>query len=191
MTIIESALELFATNGFQATTMKLVAEHAGVSEQTVYNVFGDKTGLLVAVGLHSIAEDDIGADDLVAALQAEPDPKERIRMTARLSREQWNEAALELDRMLFSPDAKDPRLEELAEQLLAYKLSTNRAFAEVLFPDSIRRPDVSLDEVAAFATTIDSGPSITTLLRLGWTMDDYENWTVRLLSLFLDPEAID
>ena len=50
---------------------------------------------------------------------------------------------------------------------------------------------MSLDEIAAFATTVDSGPSITTLRRLGWSMDDYEGWITRLLSLFLDPSAVE
>ncbi len=189
--IIDAALELFAAQGFQGTTVKQVAEQAGVSEQTVYNVFTDKTGLLIGVGLHSMTSGDDWSEDFVAALLAEPDPMQRIRMTARFSKEQWSDGALELDRMLFSPDAKDPRLEELAEQVLSFKLSINRAIAEMLFPDSIRRSDVSLDEIAAFATTVDSGPSITTLRRLGWTMDDYEGWITRLLSLFLDPDKVD
>ncbi|MDJ0925470.1 MAG: TetR/AcrR family transcriptional regulator [Acidimicrobiia bacterium] len=191
LAIIGAALELFAAKGFQGTTIKQVAEQAGVSEQTIYNVFADKTGLLVGVGLHSMTSGDDGSEAFVADLLAEPDPMERIRMTARFSKEQWTDGALELDRMLFGPDVKDPRLEELAERLLAFKLGLNRAIAEMLFPDSIRRADVSLDEIAAFATTVDSGPSITTLRRLGWSMDDYEGWITRLLSLFLDPSAVE
>ena len=182
-------MSLFSVEGFQQTTVKRIAEEASVSEQTVYNAFGDKIGVLCAVGSYAMSSDGIEEEAFVDALAAEPDPRQRIRMTARFSRDQWQEGALELDLMLSSPETKDPRLIELAEQALAHRLEVNRAVCAILFPDSIRRAGVTIDEIAAFATTVDSAPSITTLLRLGWTMDEYEDWLVRLLDLFIDPEA--
>lgn len=171
--------------------MKQVAEHASVSEQTVYNVFEDKIGLLVEMAMHAMNSGDAGDDGrFFAALVAEPDPMTRIRMAARYSREQWQEGTLELDLMLSSPDIKDPRLINLAEQVLNYKLMANKAVCEILFPDAIRRSGVSLDEIAAYAVTVDSATTITTLLRLGWTMDDYEDWLSRLLALFVDPASL-
>ena len=111
-------------------------------------------------------------------------------MAARYSRGQWQEGALELDLMLSSPDIQDQRLIDLGEQVLAYKLAANKAVCGILFPDSIRRPGMSVDEIAAYAAAVDGAPTITTLLRLGWTMDDYEDWLTRLLALFLDPTAL-
>jgi AcrR family transcriptional regulator len=46
--IIDSAHELFAAVGYNGTTMKAVAEHAGVAVQTVYFVFHTKAELLSA-----------------------------------------------------------------------------------------------------------------------------------------------
>ena len=132
-----------------------------------------------------------GADaDFIEALEAEPDPMKRIRMVARYSRQQWQKGAVELDLMLFSPDIKDPRLVELAERVLTYKREINRTICTIVFPDSLRRPDVSLDEIADYATAVDSGAAVSALMRLGWTMDHYEDWLGRLLALFLDPAKV-
>lgn len=187
--ILEAATQLFTERGFQDTTVKQVAELASVSEQTVYNVFDDKVGLLCEVGMLAITEDSGEHAEALDALQAEPDPMARIRMAAHFTREQWQQGALEIDLMLSNTDINDPRLAELAERALAYKLDINRAFCSVLFPDTIRRPDITQEEIATFVTAADTGSSITTLLQLGWTMDDYEGWVTRLLALFLDPSA--
>lgn len=171
--------------------MKEVAERAGVSEQTVYNVFGDKVGVLWNAGMMFI---DAGGDPdeaaLLEALRAEPDPVERIRMVARDSREFWTETAeamLQLDRLGYDPELKDPRLVELADKGLAYKLASTRAVCEILFPDETRRPGLSLDNIVDYLTAVDSAATLTTLRKLGWDMQRWEAFVIQLLTLFLDP----
>jgi TetR/AcrR family transcriptional repressor of mexJK operon len=48
-TVLQSAEELFLTRGFNGTSMDEVADHAGVSKQTVYNQFANKAALFVEV----------------------------------------------------------------------------------------------------------------------------------------------
>lgn len=189
--IVEAALALFSTQGFAGTSVKEVAERASVSEQTVYNAFGDKVGLLVQAAL-AYMETGGGGEEatLLAALKVEPDPMARIRMVARNSRELWTSAALELDLMVFNAEDPDPRLDELQERALAYKLEGNRAVLSLLFPDEIRRPGISVDDIAAFGTAVDSAATVTTLRALGWSMDQWEAWLAQLLTLFLDPRRI-
>jgi len=43
-----AAFELMVERGYAATTMTAIADHAGVAERTVYNLFGSKTGLMLA-----------------------------------------------------------------------------------------------------------------------------------------------
>jgi len=123
----------------------------------------------------------------LAALAAEPDPIERFRLVARGSRELWESGALELDLMLNGSEIRDPRLEELQRRSLAYKLESTRAACEVLFPDDIRRPEFSLDDIAALGTAMDSATTVTTLRALGWSMDRWEQWVIEFLTTFLDP----
>jgi len=43
--VLDAAAELFVSRGYSGTTLKEVAELAGVGERTVYDKFGDKLGL--------------------------------------------------------------------------------------------------------------------------------------------------
>jgi len=190
--ILEAAMELFSVHGFTKTTVTQVADRAEVSEQTVYNVFGDKVGLLHAAALHAMETGTGDPEvDLIEALRAEPDPMERIRIAARAARETWEGGAFELEQMVSNPDVKDPRLIELSEMALAHTLASTRTMVEVLYPDEIRRPGASLDDIAVYFTAADTAATVSKLLKLGWTLQHYEDWVVELLTLFLDPHWVD
>jgi len=47
--ILEAAQRLFAQNGFDATTTKAIAEHAGVPSGLIFYHYGNKAGLLKAM----------------------------------------------------------------------------------------------------------------------------------------------
>jgi AcrR family transcriptional regulator len=182
-------MEMFNLSGFTGTTISQVAERAAVSEQTVYNVFGDKIGLLWAAGLHAIETGTGDPEvDLIESLRAEPDPIKRIRLAARATREIWETGAFELEQMVSSPDSKDPRLIELAEKALGHTFASTRTMVEILYPDEIRRSGFDLDDIAVYFTAVDTAATVSKLQRLGWTLEDYEDWIVQLLTLFLDPE---
>src|ERR1700679_1058133 len=53
--LVEVAAELLATGGPDAVTTRSVALAAGVQAPTIYRLFGDKNGLLDAVGEHGFA----------------------------------------------------------------------------------------------------------------------------------------
>jgi AcrR family transcriptional regulator len=190
--ILRAALELFTQRGFAETSIRAVAERADVSDQTIYKAFGDKVGLLYHAALRYIETGGGGEEEeFLAALAAEPDPIERIRMAARSSRQVWETGALELDLLVSRGEVRDPRLDELHRRSLAYELETNRSICAILFPDNLRRPGYSIDGIAAFITAIDSGPVISRLRSLGWSMDRWETWAVELLVLFLDPRIME
>lgn len=48
--ILAAAADLFAERGYKATTTRAIAERAGVNEVTVFRRFGNKQGLLRALG---------------------------------------------------------------------------------------------------------------------------------------------
>lgn len=79
--IMAAAWDLFVADGFERTSVDAVAARAGVSKRTVYDYFGDKSALLVAVVEAALAAliDEIRAavtanlldvDDLEGALLA-------------------------------------------------------------------------------------------------------------------------
>ncbi|MHA6631210.1 TetR/AcrR family transcriptional regulator [Pseudonocardia sichuanensis] len=54
--IVAAAAELLATGGREAVSTRAVSAAAGVQAPTIYRLFGDKQGLLDAVGAHGISE---------------------------------------------------------------------------------------------------------------------------------------
>ena len=64
--IVEAALELFATNGFHATTIRMIAKKAGISVGLMYNYFRSKEELLREINrqgmIHATADFGEGID---------------------------------------------------------------------------------------------------------------------------------
>ena len=54
--IMDTALELFAGEGFHATTITHIAKHAGISKGLMYNYFSSKEELLTAIIKKSVKE---------------------------------------------------------------------------------------------------------------------------------------
>lgn len=48
-TVLNAAIELFAQNGYVATTTRALASRAGVNEVTIFRRFGSKAGVLQAI----------------------------------------------------------------------------------------------------------------------------------------------
>ena len=81
--ILQSALELFAKEGFHATSTSKVARHAGVSEGLIFRHFENKEGLLQAI----LDEGERRIKVLFIDIIMDNDPKEVIRKTiAMISR---------------------------------------------------------------------------------------------------------
>jgi TetR/AcrR family transcriptional repressor of mexJK operon len=75
--ILAAAKSLFLNDGFERTSVDAIAAMAGVSKRTVYDYFGDKRSLLLAVvadlmghvlDVVRTAHEEISADDLEASL---------------------------------------------------------------------------------------------------------------------------
>ncbi|ALG14516.1 TetR family transcriptional regulator [Kibdelosporangium phytohabitans] len=63
-TLLDAAAELLAEHGFAGLRMVDVAASAGVSRQTVYNEFGNKSALVDAVALRTVSEFLDGGEEL-------------------------------------------------------------------------------------------------------------------------------
>jgi AcrR family transcriptional regulator len=69
--IMEAALTLFAHYGYDGTSIKMIAQEAGVAQGLLYNYFASKEALLRAIFDHSIA--DVRASFAHAEAAAVPD----------------------------------------------------------------------------------------------------------------------
>jgi AcrR family transcriptional regulator len=89
--IVRAATELFAADGYAATTLAAVAEAAGVGARTVYVRFGTKAALLKRVVDVAIVGDtapvDVAGRDWFAVATSAPTAGERIAAIAAASRD--------------------------------------------------------------------------------------------------------
>ncbi|HYN62887.1 MAG TPA: TetR/AcrR family transcriptional regulator [Rubrivivax sp.] len=78
--IVVRAAELFARHGYHATSMKQVAEAAGLSKATLYHYYRDKDALLVHIAdAHVSRLQALVADTCALGLKPEPQLRELVR----------------------------------------------------------------------------------------------------------------
>lgn len=69
-------MELFWTNGYEATSLASLIEQMGIGRQSLYNTFGDKHSLFIEATKHYI---DRNGQHLLDAFQASGSPLESVR----------------------------------------------------------------------------------------------------------------
>jgi AcrR family transcriptional regulator len=181
--IVDSAGELFVTNGYAATTMQAIAEGAGVAVQTVYAVFGNKRELLRQLIETSIAGDDepvpITERAEAQAVAAEPDPRRRAELDAALSRS-ITERVAPIVRVIGEAAASDPELAAVMEAVKAARRKEMIASAKIIAgPDGLRVDD----EDAAATLYVLYSPQVADMLMgdYGWSPERYEAWLARMI----------
>jgi len=79
--ILQSALELFAKEGYNATSTNKVAKHAGVSEGLIFRHFTNKEGLLHAI----LKEGENKFKELFVDIVMDTDPKSVIKKSIQMT----------------------------------------------------------------------------------------------------------
>jgi TetR/AcrR family transcriptional regulator len=96
--ILQKALELFSTKGYEATSVREICEASGLTKPTLYHFYGSKEGLY-----HALIDGALDAfRTSVAEILAQPGPTpERLRRVAR-SYFEYAESHQQLMRFIFS-----------------------------------------------------------------------------------------
>ncbi len=176
--IVAAARELFAGQGFDGTTVAMIAKHAKVATPTVFTTFGSKAAIVGAMiaGLEAEADRDRWGE----RIRAEPDPRRKLGLYATFLR---NLYANGRDMWAAAINASsDPAVVEL-------KSHGEREAREWLAPII-----ASLDEAGRLAPhlTRDDAVERAWMLSalelyfrgttgLGWTDDQYESWLAEVL----------
>lgn len=80
--ILQAALQLFAREGYHATSTSKVAKEAGVSEGLIFRHFNNKEGLMQAI----LDEGENRLKSLIVDIVMETDPEEVIRKSVTMAR---------------------------------------------------------------------------------------------------------
>jgi AcrR family transcriptional regulator len=102
--ILDAAQHVFAEKGFNRTTIKDIAAHAGVADGTIYNHFENKDALLWAL-FDRLYENEMRAAQTVGLPDMPAGPQAAMHIRSRLE-----ESRLELLRVLLSEMLVDETL---------------------------------------------------------------------------------
>jgi AcrR family transcriptional regulator len=145
--ILEHALALFAQHGYERTSVKMIAESAGVAQGLLYNYFASKDALLRAIFEESMRD---VRESFRRAERAGP-PERRVEALLRASfdilrRNQrfW--------RLSYGVRMQPAVLAGLGEDVFAWTAAVRRTLEGYLAEAGVRRPEV---EAAVLFALID------------------------------------
>ncbi|MFJ8845679.1 TetR/AcrR family transcriptional regulator [Streptomyces cyaneofuscatus] len=184
--VLAACRELLFSDGYQATTIRAVAERAGVSPETVYKAFGGKPGLVKALWDTTLAGDDeplaMAERPQLRAVWETRDVHAKLRLYAAFVRG-VHERLAALFALLSQAGPDVGQVLGLSEE---ERLTGVTAFVAHLADagvlpagaDTVRLAD------ACWALT---GPHLFTQLTAGrgWSADGYEGWLADMLAAAL------
>jgi AcrR family transcriptional regulator len=179
--ILDAAGRLFAGGGYLGTKLTGVADEAGVSVQTIYNLVGGKAALLKAVYDITLAGDDepvpMALRPIAIAVREAPTGRECLARYAVMGRV-LGERVLPLTTMLLAQAATgDPELQGFAETIETERANGARGVATHVAERFGLRAGLDVDGAADVLWALTSMDLTDRLVnRRGWGWDRFEAW---------------
>jgi AcrR family transcriptional regulator len=180
--ILRACRELLFADGVQATTIKAVAERAGVSPETIYKSFGGKPGLMKALWDVTLAGDDgplpMGERPVLRAVRQIPDPTTKLHAYAGFVR-----AVHERVAPLFAVlTHAGPDVAEVLAATEQERLTGVTAFVTHLADRGLLRAGADLGRAADGCWVLTgAGPFIQLTGERGWEPAAYQDWLAGML----------
>ena len=178
--ILDAARELVVEKGYRRATISSIADRAGVNADTVYALVGRKPELLRELIEQAISGTDhpVPAEErgYVIALQAEPDPRAKIRIYANATRANLERLA-PLFLALRDASTTDPDAYAVWQQIGDRRAANMRKFAEDLHRTGQLRNDLGISDAADIVWATNSAELYVMLtIERCWSPDHYEEW---------------
>lgn len=187
--VVEAAHQLFLDQGFPATTIRDVADRAGVSAETVYKGFGGKAGLLKAAYDVAMAGDDepipIVDRPEARAVQAAETPAASAAAYADLAETLVGRAG-PLTRVVLAGRGASAEVEDFAETTDAERLIGAGGVVAHWAKQGWLRPGLSTERARDVVWMLTSPAVYLMSVDRGWTSREYRDWLAdALLALVL------
>ena len=177
--VLAAARDAFLTRGYAATTIRGIAEAAGVSQETVYKRFGNKARLLKDAYDVAMAGDEeatpVSARPEALAVREATGPEEAVAAYAGLCRGLTGRAG-GLMRVVATARGGDPDLDAFVATVDAERLAGATMVARLWERHGWLRPDVDPDRARDVIWTLNSPDVWLLLTQRGWSPQDYESW---------------
>lgn len=182
-TILQAARVLFSERGYASTSVKLLAQHAGVAVQTIYDTFGSKAGVLA--GMPDLIDEEAEVHEIVVALQASRDARESLALFARIRR-QIRERCGDIMATLRSGAAVDHQISEILGEGMRRRRFGLERLMEGLASSGDLKPGLEAGRAADIASALVADEVCDVLVdQQGWSFDEYESWLAEALTTLL------
>jgi AcrR family transcriptional regulator len=171
--ILRAARHLFAERGYARTSVRDIAQTAGVSAQTVYDSVGSKQALVASLNDLIDAEADVAG--LARAAAESDDPSELAATNARITRSILEHCG-DIVHALVTGAAAEPELAAvLAEGQRRHVEGAGRIVALLRQLDALGSidPDEAVETLAAIT---DVRFALVLQESYGWSLDRLESW---------------
>lgn len=172
--ILRAARRLFAERGYSRTSVRNIAEAAGVSAQTVYDSIGSKQALVAQ--LNDLIDAEARVGEIVGTAARSDDPRQVAAMSARVTRSIVENSG-DILHALVTGAAAEPELQAVLVEGHRRHVEGARSVVKLL-----RKMDALESQVDARAAA-ETLAAITDfqfalLLRdsYGWSLDRIESW---------------
>ena len=182
--IIEAAKASFLGRGFGGTTIRQIAEDAGVSQETIYKTFGGKAALLKAVYDVSLAGDDDETPmaERPEALAVRDAQSPAAAATAYAERAQLISSRIDpLLRVLLGAAGTDEALADFARTIDKERHIGSSFFVRHWDGLGWLRDDIDLEQAIDAVWALNSPHMRWLLLDHGWSGEQYTQWLADLL----------
>ena len=185
--VIDAAFELMVERGYAATTMTAIADHAGVAERTVYNLFGTKTGLMLA----TIRDHVVGgaSESLIADhehMRSLEDPFEIIQFAVETNHRVASRT-ISLMKVAYQAAGVEPEVASALERQEEVRFQHQGEVVDVLREKGFLRTDIPYELLKRGFWLVQGPEILIKAMNAGWDLDTYSNWLrVSLPALLLD-----
>lgn len=188
--ILDAASELFLERGYARTTMKDIADRAGVARDTVHAVFGSKAQVLTAlIDLRLVPDDSVANVTQrpdAQAIKDEVDQGRQIELFAKFI------AALSVHlrpvfEILRTASAVEPEMAAVFEEMDRFRMQNMQTYARWIAARGPLR--VSTRRAGEIIWALAS-PDVARMLcdELGWTQAQHASWLADTLGRTLLPD---
>lgn len=189
--IIESARKCFAQYGYAGATIEAIAQEAGVAQETIFAVFGNKRTVLA-----NLIDISVGGDDQPVPLLQRPGPKSVLQESDPVRQIQLFAQSISviLERVapifeIMRTAAKtEPEIAELLKKILEERRLNLAIFVQHLSAHSLLRQGLDDAQATVIVWAIAS-PEVYNLLTVdrGWSTQRFGLWLGDTLTRLLLP----
>ena len=184
--MLDAAEGLFTRDGYAATTMTAIAEHADVAVQTLYAVFGNKRTILTELIDARVAGEDHARSlpdrEDWRAMEREPDPHRQLALFAQIATRIGVRSAA-INEIMARAAGADPEIATIYQQQRQSRYKDERRIARSLARKGALREGLSETQAADIIWAIATTRTYRALVgERRWTTDQYEHWLKDLLA---------